>query len=415
MGSRNRHYENEPFEIPISWEWVQLDEVCQIVGRIGFRGYTKNDLVEKNGAITLSPSNIIDGKMDYSKCIYISWNKYEESPEIQIHNGDILLVKTGSSFGKCALVEGLPQEATINPQFVTLKFISVNAKLLTFILQSRYARKEYDDFVLGTAIPTFTQTALGEMLVPLIPQNEQQRLLDEIERWFKFIENLEDNKNDLNNVIRQIKSKVLDLAIHGKLVAQDTEDESASELLKRIAPNAKPCDTSHYGKLPQNWCVCRLKDVFDITMGSSPSGSTISNNKDGIEFHQGKLWFSDTYLQQSNNFTNSPTKLAKAHSILLCVRAPVGEINITEREICIGRGLCALKPKANIDFMFAFYALQTHKEHFDEQATGTTFKAIGRDTIRDEAFILPPYKEQIRIRYKIEDVLRQLEAISTQL
>lgn len=89
-----------PFEVPEGWVWCKLEEICHIAGRIGFRGYTKEDLVNKgNGAITLSPSNIIDGEMNYSKCTYISWKKYEESPEIQICNGDILLVKTGSSFG----------------------------------------------------------------------------------------------------------------------------------------------------------------------------------------------------------------------------------------------------------------------------------------------------------------------------
>ena len=231
----------------------------------------------------------------------------------------------------------------------------------------------------------------------------------------RTLEQIEQYQDGMRKTIQKMRAKILDLAIHGKLVPQDSNDEPAIELLKRTNPKFVSCDISHYGNLPQNWCVCKLKDVFDITMGCSPSGNTINNNKDGIEFHQGKLYFSDTYIQQSNIFTNSPTKLAKAHSILLCVRAPVGEVNITEREICIGRGLCALKPKTNIDFMFAFYAMQTHKEHFDEQATGTTFKAIGRDTIKDEAFILPPYKEQIRIRQKIENVLLQLETISTQL
>ena len=411
----NRHYENVPFEIPESWEWVRLDEVCQIVGRIGFRGYTKNDLVERNGAITFSPSNIIDGKMDYSKCTYISWNKYEESPEIQIHNGDILLVKTGSSYGKCAMVENLPQEATINPQFVTLKFISFNAKLLTFFLQSGYARKEYDNFVLGTAIPTFTQAALGGMLVPLIPQIEQKRILVEIERWFKLINSIEGNKNDLDNVIKQTKSKVLDLAINGKLVPQDPSDEPASKLLKRIAPNAKPCDTSHYENIPLNWCVCMLKDIFEITMGSSPSGNTLNREQTGMEFHQGKTCFTEKYVANSDIYTTLPTKTSKANSILLCVRAPVGVVNIAERDICIGRGLCALYPKQDIDLKFAFYAMQTYQSTFDDKGTGTTFKAIGGDTIRTELFLLPPYNEQIRIRKKLDEIFASLDTVIVML
>ena len=121
------------------------------------------------------------------------------------------------------------------------------------------------------------------------------------------------------------------------------------------------------------------------------------------------------YLQSSDVYTTAPTKIAEGHSILLCVRAPVGIINITNRIVCIGRGLCALKTKENVDLMFSFYALQTHKEHFDKQATGTTFKAIGADVIKGEQFILPPHNEQVRIRQEIENISQQLDIISAEL
>ena len=259
------HYENVPFDIPSSWAWCKLEDCCQIAGRIGFRGYTKDDLVaERQGAITLSPSNIIDGTMDLDKCTYISWDKYEESPEIKVFNGDILLVKTGSSYGKCALVKGLTQEATINPQFVVLKYISIDNQFLTFVLQSQYARKNYDSFVLGTAIPTFTQVVLGDMEIPLPSIAEQQRIVEEIGRWFFLIDQIERSKVDLQEAIKQTKSKILDLAIHGKLVPQAPNDESASELLKRINPKAEiTCDNGHYPQLPDGWCKCRLEDIVE--------------------------------------------------------------------------------------------------------------------------------------------------------
>ena len=258
------HYGNVPFEVPEGWVWCKLEEICHIAGRIGFRGYTKEDLVNKgNGAITLSPSNIIDGEMNYSKCTYISWKKYEESPEIQICNGDILLVKTGSSFGKCAFVRNLPQEATINPQFVVIKYIGCNKEYLTFVLQSQYARNNYDSFVLGTAIPTFTQAALGDMLIPLPPIHEQNNIVKEVKYREVLINIINCNQEDLASSIEQTKSKILDLAIHGKLVPQDPNDEPAIELLKRINPDFTPCDNGHYENLPNGWGVCRLEDIVD--------------------------------------------------------------------------------------------------------------------------------------------------------
>ena len=248
------HYQQDvPFEVPDNWMWCKLESCCHIAGRIGFRGYTKDDLVgEQKGAITLSPSNIIDGIMNYDKCTYISWDKYEESPEIKVVNGDILLVKTGSSYGKCALVTELPQKATINPQFVVLKYILIKEQYLTMILQSDYARKNYNNFVLGTAIPTFTQAILGNMLIPLPPIIEQQRIVAEVESWFALIDQIEQGKADLQIAIKQTKRKILDLAIHGKLVPQDSNDEPASELLKRINPKAEiTCDNGHYPQLPK--------------------------------------------------------------------------------------------------------------------------------------------------------------------
>ena len=256
------HYENVPFEVPEGWSWTSLNSVCTIFGRIGFRGYTKDDLVDSTGAITLSPSNIVDGVMNFGKCTYISWEKYEESPEIQVQNEDVLLVKTGSSYGKCAYVESLPKEATINPQFVVLKFIGCNPRFLTFCLQSNYARKQYEEFVLGTAIPTFTQVALGAMAIPMPPIEEQERIVTEVEKLLTIVDNIEQSKQDLSTAISQTKNRILDLAIHGKLVPQDANDEPASELLKRINPKAEiTCDNGHYQNLPEGWAMCQLEDI----------------------------------------------------------------------------------------------------------------------------------------------------------
>ena len=182
------HYQNftPPFDIPDSWEWVRLMDCCHIAGRIGFRGYTKDDLVSKDaGAITLSPSNIVNGSMQYDLCTYISWHKYYESPEIQVWEKDILLVKTGSSYGKCALVERLPKEATINPQYVVLKHVAISPEYLTYVLQSNYAKECYEQFVLGTAIPTFTQEKLGNLAIPLPPLYEQVRIVKTIKKIFE--------------------------------------------------------------------------------------------------------------------------------------------------------------------------------------------------------------------------------------
>ena len=410
------HYEQMPFELPQGWVWCRLDDTCQIFGRIGFRGYTKEDLVEKGkGAITLSPSNIINNCMNYDNCTYISWAKYEESPEIKVENNDILLVKTGSSFGKCALVLELPFQATINPQFVVLKSITIHRHYLTHVLQSQYAREVYDNFVLGTAIPTFTQVALGNMRMPLPPFAEQQRIVDEVERWFNLIDTIEQGKADLQTAIKQAKNKILELAISGKLVPQKPADEPASELLKRINPKAEiACDNEHYPHLPKGWCTCRLEEVFDMLMGQSPEGGSI-NSSEGIEFHQGKIFFTEKFLSKSHYYTSEPIRVSPANSLLLCVRAPVGAVNLSLSDVCIGRGLCSLHPKECLELRYAFYCLTTYQNLFEQQSTGSTFKSISKDIIRNQDFALPPLAEQKRIVEKIEQLFRLLEQIDENL
>ena len=176
------------------WEEKMLGDVCEIFGRIGFRGYTTKDLVPsaEEGAISLSPSNIQDGKMDYSKCTYISWFKYEESPEIKIFDGDILLVKTGSSYGKSALVENLPHAATINPQSVVLKNMKINTRFFAYQLRTYRVRDEFDKFVSGTAIPTFSQAKLSTVSIYFPSEEEQQRIVSRLDSLSAHVRELEE-------------------------------------------------------------------------------------------------------------------------------------------------------------------------------------------------------------------------------
>ena len=163
--------------------------------------------------------------------------------------------------------------------------------------------------------------------------------------------------------------------------------------------------------VPERWAWCRLGEVCSIIMGQSPESSFISNNSDGMEFHQGKIHFTEKYIQKANNYTFSITKIAPKNAILLCVRAPVGVVNITEREICIGRGLCSIYPKYQIQSEFWFYWLQWQKDTFEQKATGTTFQAISIELIKNILIPLPPLSEQHHIVTAIEAIFTQIELL----
>lgn len=179
-------------------------------------------------------------------------------------------------------------------------------------------------------------------------------------------------------------------------------------------PYEKVEDEAAY-EIPKNWCLSKIKDVCSVIMGQSPEGTSVSNNTNGMEFHQGKIYFGEKYLEESSSFTNHITKIAPKDSVLLCVRAPVGIVNITQREICIGRGLCAVNPKYDINSDFWFYWLKSLQSDFEQKATGTTFRAISVDVIKNQIIPIPPVEEQKRIVNKIGDLYSLLDQIQINL
>lgn len=155
--------------------------------------------------------------------------------------------------------------------------------------------------------------------------------------------------------------------------------------------------------MKQGWEYKKLGEICNITMGQSPDGKSINTNE-GVEFHQGKTCFGERTLGVSSLFSNAPVKLAEAHSVLLCVRAPVGYPNITNRKICIGRGLCALYAKEDIDNTFLFYSLLGKQSHFEKNATGSTFKAISSKVISNTEIPLPPKSTQLSIVSELDKI-----------
>ena len=404
------HYENVPFEVPESWVWCKFQDCMDV--RDGTHDSPK---YTQEGYPLITSKDFKNGQFDFSKTRYISEVDYKNIiKRSKVDIGDILYSMIGGNIGSMIYIQhdnyfdmAIKNVALFKPY----QNSDISTKYIAYFLESKI--NEYQAIAIGGAQPFVGLDIFRNTLVPLPPLAEQHRIITEIEKWLALIDQIEQGKVDLQTIIKQTKSKILDLAIHGKLVPQDPNDEPAIKLLKRINPDFTPCDNGHSRKLPQGWAYCQLSNVLKITMGQSPKGDSL-NNKRGIEFHQGKICFSDKFLLESGIFTNEPTKIAEPNSILLCVRAPVGVVNITKNQICIGRGLCALTPfEGNVDFYF--YLLQTLQDSFDNQSTGTTFKAISGEIIRNENIILPPLAEQQRIVQKIEELFHVFDNIQNAL
>ena len=402
------HYENVPFEVPENWEWTTLGEIGTWQS-----GATPSRLRKDyyGGNIPwLKTGDLNDGLItDIPE--FITQKALDETSVKLNPIGSILIAMYGATIGKIGI---LTFPATTNQACCACSDYKIEQMYLFYFLLAN--KKVFIAMGGGGTQPNISKEKIAVTFMPLPPLTEQQRIVVEIERWFKLIDAIDQSKAHLQTTITQTKSKILDLAIHGKLVPQDPNDEPASELLKRINPKAEiACDNEHNRKLhSKGWVQCILNDVFTIIMGQSPDGNSI-NEKNGIEFHQGKLFFSQKKLLKSPFYTTSPIKIAKPNSLVLCVRAPVGDINTLDRKICIGRGLCNLQPNSALNLDFAYYSMIQHKVSLENKATGSTFKSVSKNIICKELFYLPPLAEQKRIVRKIKDLFILINLIEIEL
>ena len=211
-------------EIPEGWEVVKLKKIANAYGRIGYRGYTTEDIVENGkGAITISPSNMKGDFMTFENCTYLNWNKYEESPEIKIFNKDILMVKTGSTYGKIGLVKDLSEKATINPQLLVLKDIKINSEYLFNLMRTPFIQYQVETNVVGSTIPTISQTKILNFQLPIPP-------LDQVD---KIVEYMNQSMNNIDLTVQMVFSQIEKLkeyrqsliseAVTGKIDVRDWE------------------------------------------------------------------------------------------------------------------------------------------------------------------------------------------------
>jgi len=214
-------------ETPTTWKIKRLKNVATTFGRIGFRGYSTVDLVdnEEDGAITTSPSNIKEDSMSFEKCSYLTWEKYEESPEIQLRENDILIVKTGSSYGKTGFIDSLPKKATINPQLLIVRNRSneLHSKFLYFVIKSRYFQDQIKCEIIGSTIPTISETKILSFFLAIPPKDVQEKLLVYIESVIDkhrlAIKKIEDEIS----LLQEYRIRLISDVVTGKIDVSDIE------------------------------------------------------------------------------------------------------------------------------------------------------------------------------------------------
>ena len=252
------HYENVPFEVPESWVWCKFQDCMDV--RDGTHDSPK---YTQEGYPLITSKDFKNGQFDFSKTRYISEVDYKNIiKRSKVDIGDILYSMIGGNIGSMIYIQHdnyfdmAIKNVTL---FKPYQNSDISTKYIAYFLESKI--KEYQAIAIGGAQPFVGLDIFRNTLVPLPPLAEQHRIITEIEKWLALIDQIEQGKVDLQTIIKQTKSKILDLAIHGKLVPQDPNDEPAIKLLKRINPDFTPCDNGHYTQLPNGWCECQLENI----------------------------------------------------------------------------------------------------------------------------------------------------------
>ena len=252
-----------PFEIPDGWCWTTIEDVCS---KIGSGSTPKGSNYSKEGIPFFRSQNVQNDGIVLSDIKYISDEVHQSMIGTEVVANDLLLNITGGSLGRCAVVPRDFDIGNVSQHVCILRTVLVKPEYLhCFILSSFFSKSMK---ITGSGREGLPKYNLEKMLLPLPPIQEQERIIIEAKQLQNNIDKIDTCNGNLVELISRTKSKILDLAIHGKLVPQDPTDEPASELLKRINPKAEiTCDNGHYQKLPEGWVITSISEMCENING----------------------------------------------------------------------------------------------------------------------------------------------------
>lgn len=420
------HY---PYELPEGWCWTTLGEICCIKGgkRIP-RGMTFAK--GKTAHVYIRVTDMKDNTIKLSDLKYIDDYVYEHIKNYTINASDLYLTIAGT-IGSVGIVPNEVDGMNLTENAAKLTQIGCIKEYLLYALLSTIAQEHFIFRFHQVAQPKLSIETASKTPIAMPPIGEQNRIVKEIKRYLAAIKIIEEGQTDLETTISQAKSKILDLAIHGKLVPQDPTDEPAAKLLKRINPKAEiACDNGHYQKneqfeIPSTWVLCKLGAVNEIARGGSPRPikDYLTNDANSIN------WIKIGDTTKDGKYINSvkekirpegvkKSRLVHKGDFLLTNSMSYGRPYILNVDGCIHDGWLVISPIGKAytsDFLYYLLSSSFAYDQFTNVASGGVVTNLNSDKVADTIFPLPPYTEQERIVAKIEEIFAQLDAIEASL
>ena len=337
-----------------------------------------------------------------------------------LKDGDILFARTGATVGKSYLVNSLQENAIYASYLIRVQtYNQVLPEFVKYFFESGYYWSQILCNSVGIGQPNVNGTILANLMLLIPPITEQKRIVKELTKWLSIIDKIDRGKENLQDAIKHAKSKILDLAIHGKLVPQDPNDEPATDLLKRINPKAEIIsDNGHYQKLPKGWCLVKGKHIFNPMKSCKPIGETFKYiDIDAID-NKRQIISNVKILKVANAPSRASRFTQKGDVVFSLVRPYLGNIAIVSENDCIastGFYVChpteVLLPKYCYHLMISDYVING----LNEFMKGDNSPSINKGDIDNWLFPIPPLAEQKRIVSKIEEIFSQFDAIETAL
>ena len=388
------HY---PYELPEGWCWTTLGEISNYGTTVNIQveDIEENEWILELEDVEKETANIIQRLSKGERSVKGTRHKFNA--------GDILYSKLRTYLNKVLVA---PNKGYCTTEIMPLNTYGIMSnEYICHVLRSPFFLGYTLQCGYGVKMPRLSTTDACNGMIPLPPLKEQLRIAKEIKRWFALIDIIESGKENLQTAIKQTKSKILDLAIHGKLVPQDPTDEPASELLKRINPKVEiACDNAHYRNLPKGWAVAPMQMLCSLVDGEKQSG--IERINLDVKFLRG----------EREAKTLSTGKHVAANTLLILVDGEnSGEVFCTSIEGYQGSTFKQLVINDNMNTDYVLQVVNLHRKTLRENKVGSAIPHLNKKLFKAIEVPIPPYEEQQRIVNTIDEAFTTLDAMAENL